>query len=277
MKQGIHYSVLMLLAVGFIVGIRSAVASSYDNAVLANHPVLFLTMAAPCSGGEGDVSGHGRTGTYFPVGSRPTATTLPNGDFAADFDGSTQYLEVADADALSVPTTGVLTIEAWMRADALPFTVLEGSGYVHWLGKGTSSQQEYALRMYSDSNGERANRISGYAFNLNGGLGSGSYFEDPIKVGQWIHVTMVINMTNTSPTYPTGYVKIYKNGVLRDTTALNQYDVVPGNGTEPLRIGTRDRHSFFLGAIGKVAIYKSELTQPQIATHYVAMCGVGCL
>jgi hypothetical protein len=145
---------------------------------------------------------------------------------------------------------------------------------VHLLGKGAPNQQEYVARMYSTINSEnRPNRISGYAFNLAGGFGSGSYFEDGVHVGEWILVDIVINTNATSPAYPTGYVKIFKNGVLRDTTRLDQYDVVPGNGTAPFRVGTRDFGSYFKGAIGKVAIYLHDLPTERIATHYQTMVG----
>jgi hypothetical protein len=33
----------------------------------------------------------------------------------------------------------------------------------------------------------RPNRISGYRFNLTGGPGAGSYLQDPVTAGQWIH------------------------------------------------------------------------------------------
>ena len=69
----------------------------------------------------------------------------------------------------------------------------------------------------------------------------------------------------------TGYVKIFRNGQLKDTTGLDQFDVVPGNGTAPLRVGTRDFASYFQGAIGKVALYLRELTPQQIASHHTAM------
>ena len=140
--------------------------------------------------------------------------------------------------------------------------------------KGEADQQEYVARMYSKINREnRPNRISGYAFNLEGGLGSGSYFQDPVTAGEWLLVDIVINTVKISPTYPTGYVKIFKNGVLRDTTRLDQFNVVPGNGTAPFRVGTRDRNSFFKGPIGKVAIYLHELTPERISSHNAAMVG----
>jgi hypothetical protein len=58
---------------------------------------------------------------------------------------------VPDADDLSITATGKLTLEAWMRPDVLEFPKQEGSGYVHWMGKGEAQgddgQQEYASRI----------------------------------------------------------------------------------------------------------------------------------
>lgn len=53
-----------------------------------------------------------------------------------DFNGTTQYLQLPDANDLSVTSRGRLTIEARIRPDTLPFPSQEGSGYVYLLGKG---------------------------------------------------------------------------------------------------------------------------------------------
>ena len=119
--------------------------------------------------------------------------------------------------------------------------------------------------MYSLTNSEdpvRPNRVSAYAFNPHGGEGSGSYFQDPVAVDQWMMVDMVIS-TTSSPTFPTGYVKIYKNGVLRGTEGLNQFGVVPEAGNAPFRVGTTPLHSFFQGDIGKVAEFNYESSPVQ--------------
>jgi hypothetical protein len=247
--------------------------SPYDRLVLSEAPVLYLTMGTPQAGHEPDRTGHGRSGTYLPASSTPASAVLPNGDACARFDGSVQYLEVPDADDLSMTTTRRLTLEAWMRPDALEFPAKEGTGYVHLMGKGESGQQEYVLRMYALTNTEappRPSRISGYAFNLSGGLGSGSYFQDPVAMGEWIHVVVAFNLDDPTGK-PPGSVKIYKNGALRDATPLRQFHVTPGNGTAPFRIATRDRHSFFPGAIAKVAVYDRELTAAQILSHHDTM------
>ena len=246
--------------------------SAYDRAILADGPVLYLAMATPEAGSERDQSGHSHAASYAPAGSLPAATMLPNGERCARFDGRTQYLEVPDADDLSMTTARRLTLEAWMRPDALDFPVVEGTGYVHWLGKGEAGQHEYVLRMYGLTNSEaRPSRVSGYAYNLSGGLGSGSYFQDPVSVGEWIHVVVTYNLDDLPSERPPGSVKIYKNATLRDTTPLSQFQVTPSNGTAPLRVGTRDRRSYFLGAIGKVAVYDRELSAAQIMSHYQMM------
>jgi len=47
---------------------------------------------------------------------------------------------------------------------------------------------------------------------------------------------------------------------------------VPGNGTAPLRIGTRDGGSYFIkGTIGKVAVYGHELSSSNVLEHYQEM------
>jgi hypothetical protein len=131
------------------------------------------------------------------------------------FGGVSGQVEVPSAPAFSIPTTGQLTVSAWMRPDgwSLPAACLDPSlppyvssspyfghtedsagtepsaRYVHWLGKGEGSgpagQQEWAFRMYScdhvqTTNGQpeyRAGRISFYVFNASGGEGVGSYYQ----------------------------------------------------------------------------------------------------
>jgi hypothetical protein len=174
---------------------------------------------------------------------------------------------------LSVPATGILAIEAWLRPDILEFPHQEGTNYVHWMGKGDVNQHEYVARMYSRTTTDdppRPNRISGYAFNLSGGLGTGSYFQDEVATGQWIHYMLVINTVDTGDSHPTGYTKIYKNGHARDQDALTSFATFPADGTAPFRIATRNFKSFFLGAIAKVAIYDYELPSAAVLGHHQA-------
>jgi hypothetical protein len=192
---------------------------------------------------------------------------------AADlvFDGLDDYIEIPDDVQFSVASTGQLTVSAWIRPDVLTFPVFQSTGYVHWLGKGEAGQQEWVFRMYNQSttdNPPRPNRISFYLFNAAGGEGIGSHFQEPVEAGEWIHVVGTANGEVTA---------IYKNGEFKDCDrytgtgpgpchnyAPDQW-IAPTHGTAPLRIGTRDLESFFLGAIREVRIWGRALTAPEIA------------
>lgn len=237
---------------------------TYDQLILNDNPVLYL----PLSGDDNTSLIGALIGANGTASGSVGRTVFADGSGAALFNGVDQYIEVPDSDSLSVSTTGVLTIEAWLRPDVLQFAKVSSNNYVDWIGKSTPNNSEYVGRMYSLTSPEnRPNRISGYCFNLSGGLGVGSYFQDQVTVGQWIHFMLVINTVNTSASYPTGYTKIYKNGVQRDQDALNGYNIVPQNGTAPFRIGSVELSSYFQGAIAKVAVYNYELTSAQIQAH----------
>lgn len=186
-------------------------------------------------------------------------------DHYLQFNGATSYVEVPSAAELGVGTSG-LTVAVWMRPDAVSFSKTEGSRpteqYVHWMGKGESGRQEWTFRMYSQTTppGPRVNRISFYVFNLAGGRGCGSYFQDAVTPGEWIHVTGVVDPA-------TQHVAIYKNGDLRHED--NYAGIIePGRGSAPLRMGTKDMASFFKGAIGSVYIWSRAMRSGEIRSLY---------
>ena len=190
------------------------------------------------------------------------------------FDGEDDYIEIADNAVFSAATTGQLSVSAWIRPDVLTFPVSESTGYVHFMGKGESGQQEWAFRMYNQTttdNPPRPNRISFYLFNLSGGEGIGSHFQEPVQVGQWIHVVGTADGQTTS---------IYKNGEFKrcdrytgtgpgpcHNYSADQW-ITPRHGTAPLRIGTRDFESFFLGAIREVRLWSRALTATEVGALY---------
>jgi hypothetical protein len=126
-----------------------------------------------------------------------------------------------DSQSFSQPTSGAgLTVEVWMRPDALVFSGETDNPYVHWFGKGMSGMEEWGLRCYSQDT-TRPIRISAYIWNPSGGEGAGAYFEDALTPGEWIHVVAVYDPGDMDTTL--AGVLICKNGVLRKGP--------PGSGT----------------------------------------------
>lgn len=224
--------------------------------MFAQAPTNGLVAHFPFNGNADDATSNAHHGSVH--GATPTTDRFGNPSSAYRFNGNA-YLEFADHNDFSVSTTNQLSISVWQKPSVLDFDHHEG-GYVHWMGKGTPNQHEYVMRIYNQTNlpGEnRPSRTSGYIFNLNGGLGTGSYVQESLNTTDWIHFVLVFNTQ-------TGLVKLYKNGVLRDTDLYSDYNIVPGNGTAPLRIGTRDFNSYFQGDIDDVKIYNRELSATEV-------------
>jgi hypothetical protein len=260
--------------------------ASYDQTVLCDQPVAYWAMKGS-SATEPDLVAD-NAGTY--KGAAPTVATLPNGDPAAHFNGSTGYLTIPSNAAFSLPTTHSLTWEAWINADTLQFPKASSDGYIDWMGKCADYAPtcEWEARMYSTTNSEsRPNRMSAYVFNSSAGLGSAADWQPVgslIKASSWYHVvgeytTLSQPSDCTGTTMYPGSINVWVNGVEWDhaqhgqTGCMSQYNVVPTANNSPLNIGTMAGDTWFPGAVGKVAIYDKLLTQAQISAHYQAMTG----
>lgn len=189
------------------------------------------------------------------------------------FDGARSFIEIPDSDVFSLATTGALTFSIRFRPDALRFGTSEASGYVHIMGKGAGSNPEWALRMYSLGNTEqptRDNRISVYVFEPGKTYGAGTYLQEQITPGEWIHVVGVFDGTNV-------YIyRIDRDGVVRKNCSQYRgtltgacqkdayYPITPVNGSAPVRIGSRNLTSFFLGAIYEVRFWNRALSSSEV-------------
>lgn len=175
------------------------------------------------------------------------------------FDGN-DYVEIADADAFSVPTTGELTVSFWFRPNKLDFTNVEASAdgpYVEYLGKGVyggGNQFEWLFRMYNKTNSARPNRMSFYVFNINAGTGVGSFFEEAWNTTDWVHIVGKVDATKTY---------IYKNGTLKDSDVYTA-TITPQNSTAPLRIGTVTTLSHIEAEMYGLRIYNRALSDAEV-------------
>jgi hypothetical protein len=258
---------------GLACGETALAKSSYAAAVLKKHPVGYWRLGEKHGPEAADSSGNNHHGKYLGVpafGQRGAIEGDP--DTAVRFAPPATSVEIASSAQFSQPSSGRgLTVEVWMRPDTLVFPGESGDPYVMWLGKGQQDEMEWGFRFYSNSS-TRPNRISAYVWNAEGGLGSGAYFQDLLKAGQWLHVAATFDPGNENN--PRAGVSIYKNGELRGGPSTQKgalyaaYNVRPPKGPAPLRLGTRDLSSFFTGALDEVAIYPEKLTLAEVREHY---------
>jgi hypothetical protein len=237
-------------------------ALSVAASARATVPAAGLVANYEFSGNANDKGPNALHGTVS--GATLTSDRFGVANAAYQFDGAASYIQIADHDVFSLVTSGAFSVSVWMRPDVLTFADEEGSGYVHWMGKGSTGQHEWVWRMYGLDNTEgRENRTSSYVFNLSGGLGAGSYVQETVTPGVWNHYVVTISMASDLLT-------LYKNGVQKDADTFqdSEYNIVPANGTAPVRIGTRDFASYFQGAVDDVRFYDRVLTLAEIQQLY---------
>jgi hypothetical protein len=192
------------------------------------------------------------------------------------FNGVNSYVEAPDSSVFSVCTTGELTASAWIRPETLVFPHDDRRGYVNWLGKGEGQgnhgRQEWAFRMYTSGTPEtemKPNRIGFYIFNPSGGLGIGSYFQDPVRPGEWIHVVGEVDGTRTSIFKNGKFIKCDQyRGTKDEECARHAFIVTPCHGPAPLRIGHVDGTSYFLGSVSEVRFWNRVLTHKEVGNLY---------
>lgn len=186
---------------------------------------------------------------------------------AFHFDGISQYATIPDNAAYSIPTTGGLTVSAWMRPSVNQFTKFEGTGYVNWLGKsdfGSPNHVEWQHRIYNLSNTEtnmRNNESSFYIFSSTGGIGvSADYGKETTDVNRWNHYVGVADGN---------YVYLYKNGILKQRN-LYSGTVTPADTTAMIYLAHADNNGYLQGDIGPVKIWNRALSAGEVQQDY---CG----
>jgi hypothetical protein len=270
-------------------------SANYSSVVLAKGPVGYWRLGEAAGPTAVDASGFGNHGTYNGHPTFAQAGAIVNDSNTAigcNGPNSKDYVEIRDPGdgsqaVFSQPTSRLgLTVEAWMRPDALVFPA-QPSGpdfYIHWLGKcvNGSGQCEWGLRFYSGDSQLRPNRISAYLWNPDGGKSAGAYFQDDLTdvVSKWMHIVAVYE-PGDKDTAGAG-VRIYRDGVKKHgppevETLYSAWDVVPVRGTLPVRLGTRDAATsggaavgYLTGGLDEVAIYPYALDDNQVMENYNA-------
>lgn len=196
------------------------------------------------SGEVKDVSGNNNNGTAT---GGPTTATGKVGR-AGNFDGSDDWVSIADNNALDI--TGTITVEAWVNVSNL-------KDYNVILGKRDASSTSTNYALTSDSTGTvRFYYISDSVLN--------QYSSTDALLSQdtWVHI---------AATYDTSTVKIYKNGILQAGSCINGVcnTAMQADGNT-LGIGRPGDYaaSNFQGKIDDVRIYNYVRTPAEIAWDY---------
>jgi len=173
---------------------------------------------------------------------------------AMEFDGINDYVIIPDnkylspQDDTSDEDTGELTIAAWVKVLGLN-TDSHYQTREPIVSKGNSGQWEYALYVYDN-----------YKFGYSLWRSSGSShteiidYNHPFELGKWYFVAGVYKKGSYNKIYifnETSYIGMYS-----ETT---QYGV-PGDGTTPLRIGSRNDGQYLNAVIDDVIMFNRTLS-----------------
>ena len=179
-----------------------------------------------------DASGQGNTGTL----SNATWNTAGKYGSALSFNGTSAWVTIADTASLNL-TTG-MTLEAWVRPTS-------GSGWRSAILKEAPNSLAWAL--YTANNGSRP---VGYA-HVNSDVAAAGTSAVPLNA--WTHLAL---------TFDGAALRLYMNGTLVSTTALNG---AMATSTNALRIGGNSVWGeYFKGLIDEVRIYNRALAAAEI-------------
>jgi hypothetical protein len=227
---------------------RSNTSSPYPSAVLADSPAAFWRLGGnTCN--AADASGNNNTGFYVgkpKLGARPL---IADSNTSVHFDGKDDELTVLDSPSLS--STKAISIEAWVRPDAVPSVagsawqlVSKWNTALLFLQAGPK-QPQFVFALYDAKKSAYQPRVLSTANMLPG------------------HVYHVVG------TYDGSRMRIFVNGSLESTVARSgplthaTYGGVIGEkgwGTLP--------SPHFQGSLDEIAIYGTALSSARVKAHY---------
>jgi hypothetical protein len=161
---------------------------------------------------------------------------------AMAFDGVDDYISVPSSASLNLPTYSPVTMEAWIKTNAIGATQKIFS-------KGQTGNNGYGMALTA----------TGY-INIGGNGGSNFNGTIPISAGQWYHIIGVIDGANT---------RMYVNGQL--DAATGTVNVINGSMTGQIGASWNGTYSnFFNGQIDEFALYGRALSQAEAIERFNA-------
>jgi hypothetical protein len=189
-----------------------------------------LVASYPFNGNANDESGNGNNGTV--IGATPIADRYGSANSAYNFDGTNDYIRIADSSSLNI--TGDFTISAWIRTTAVGKILFSNMRQI-------SPHDGYSF--------EVSNSGAMYAMSREVSLVGNA----AVTSGTWRNVA--VTLTGTSG-------RIYVDGFLDKTGTLG----VPTSFSGDQTIGASyTPFYFFNGAIDDVQVFNRALSSAEIA------------
>jgi hypothetical protein len=242
---------------------------SLEDKIMSLGPVAYLKLdeGDKSDGAQAqDSSGNGRHGAYH---GRCSVTDGPiEGSIATLFDGITGYVQIPDDDAFSVPTSGHgLTVLRFVRAEVMRFTpnsdssgvpgMVTGGPYrlpastIQVSYVGSLSPRGFITVIASDSSVVRID-----------------YTKTDSDRGE---IQGCSTPNGTGKTISPGAATLQNDAFVYSNTHFN---VIPGNGKQPVRIGTRTQAAYFGGAVGQWAVFGRVLKDQEVYRLFLARTNV---
>lgn len=205
-----------------------------------------------------DQSGNGNSGTWngTPIGNNATYyNTAKVGAYAGYFDGSTDYINVANQANFNFANT-TFTVAGWFKTGSTADGWIIGKG-------GNGSGWGVIINGYCNYYGNLIVVIKDSSNN--------EYYEcssdGTLNDNTWHYFVAVITTNTTNPSLETS--SIYIDGALNNGTSVA--DALPYNlSTSTLEIGARVTGTNYSGSLNDLRVYNRALSPAEVAALYDA-------
>ena len=233
--------------------------TSYAFSQVPNYvPTNGLVGYWPFNGNANDESGNGNNGTVN--GATLTSDRFGNVNSAYDFNGTSDFIDVADNTALRLNSTD-FTISVWINETS----------------RASTQESIISKRTAANGNGYILNiegsvqPIPGLTnFHVSGGGDPRAYSNTIVPLNVWKNITLTYQLSSQT-------LKTYIDGVLNSTTT--SIPTPNAANSVAMKIGTDAAGNpyFFHGKIDDISIYNRALTQQEITNLYTSTIPVSCL
>jgi len=200
-----------------------------------------LVAYYPFNGNANDISGNANNGTVN--GATLTTDRFGNTNSAYYFDGTNNYISIADNSNINIQTGESFSISFWAKHDAQNNAIYMISKY-----KGSFGEPSYSI-----GTGSYGDSYSWFEFTPSNGIENRGTID--LNDNNWHNITTVFKSGESVTIYVDGVLDISK-GITYTGSIINTRNLTIGCGSNLTQ--------FYKGSIDDVKIYKKALTLEEI-------------